>query len=868
MRVEVNGESREIEDGDGLTVELVRDSLGLTGTKLVCGGGVCGACTVHLDGRPVASCLLPVTALRGHALTTVEGVGPDHPFQRSLMAHDGLQCGFCTPGFVMAGAAFHDRWRVERPGERPSRDEAAAALSGHLCRCGAYEGIIAALRGACAGEFDGPGGAPPRVEAAAKVTGAARFTVDVTTPGMLHGLIVRSRRAHARVDRVDPPPGVAAAVDLLGVDRTVRYCGQPIVALAAGSPAAARAALLATAVTYTDLPAALDVDDPAAPVVYRDKPQRRAAPSSAEGAPPLPTRWHGNVRGPVTVSLRGRRAIRMLEAAAERGDAGYLTATFRTAPQVHTALEPHATLADWRPDGTLTLHVSTQVVAHLRDVVAGRWKLDAGRVRVIAEHVGGGFGAKTALTSDTVAAVELSRAAGTPVRVVLDRAEELVDGGSRPGTRTELRMLTDGRRLTALAIDTHADGGVSVGSMVAGLGAFGYGRGPRRLRDFDVITNLPPGYPFRGPGGAPYAWAVEQGIDELAHRRGEDPIALRRRLDGNPKRHALYDPAAALPLWRGRGAAASGTGRFRRGVGMAAANWFYFLDGDTRVELTVRNGGLVARCAVQDMGTGSRTVIASAVRAAFTGVDISVEIGHSDGPHGPKSGGSRTTTSVAPAATNAAQALRERLRSRVGGTAADATGVRTATGIRPWPDVLAGCDGERATGDRGRDRRGFLVPWLKMDHLRPGRGMSGAVHICEVEVDTLLGTTRVLRVWTGLAVGRIWAPRLARSQAEGSVIQGVSFALYEERTHDPNTGEILTANLEDYRIAGIGDTPEIDVHFHERGWEHVPGGGVGLGEVATIAVAAAVANAVRHATGWRPTEQPIRPDRLLQGLAR
>jgi xanthine dehydrogenase YagR molybdenum-binding subunit len=259
----------------------------------------------------------------------------------------------------MAGCAFHDRWRVEHHDERPSRDVVTAALSGHLCRCGAYEGIIAALQGACAGEFDEPGGASPRVEASAKVTGAARYTVDVTVPGMLHGVIVRSRRAHARVDRVDPAPGVAAAVDLLGDDRTVRYHGQPILALAAASPAAARAALAATTVTYTDLPAALDVDDPAAPVVYTGKTQRRAAPSSAEGVPPLPARWHGNLRGPVTVSLRGRRAMRMLDAAADRGDSGYLAATFRTPPQVHTALEPHATLADWRPDGTLTVYAST-----------------------------------------------------------------------------------------------------------------------------------------------------------------------------------------------------------------------------------------------------------------------------------------------------------------------------------------------------------------------------------------------------------------------------------------------------------------------------------------------------------------------------
>jgi hypothetical protein len=209
----------------------------------------------------------------------------------------------------------------------------------------------------------------------------------------------------------------------------------------------------------------------------------------------------------------------------------------------------------------------------------------------------------------------------------------------------------------------------------------------------------------------------------------------------------------------------------------------------------VRHGGLVARCAAQDIGTGSRTVLDTAVRTVFPGVDITVEIGSGDGPHGPSSGGSRTTTSIAPAAINAARALRTQLMSRVGARAADGTGVRTASGIRAWPDVLTACEGEQATGERGRDRRGFLVPFLSIDHMRVGRGLSGAVQICEVEVDTLLGMTRVLRVWSGLAVGRIWAPRLARNQAQGAVIQGVGFALYEQRTHDPNTGEILTTNL-------------------------------------------------------------------------
>src|SRR6476660_7620622 len=154
----ING--REVplfDDDDPLLVDVVRDQLALTGTKLVCGSGVCGACTVLLDGAPVASCLLPVQAAAGKTLTTVEGIGGAklHPIQKAFMAHDALQCGFCTPGFIVEAAAFHDSWRAAKGAAVPSRDEIGTALSGHLCRCGAYDNIYRAVADACAGRFDG-----------------------------------------------------------------------------------------------------------------------------------------------------------------------------------------------------------------------------------------------------------------------------------------------------------------------------------------------------------------------------------------------------------------------------------------------------------------------------------------------------------------------------------------------------------------------------------------------------------------------------------------------------------------------------------------------------------------------------------------
>jgi xanthine dehydrogenase YagR molybdenum-binding subunit len=687
-----------------------------------------------------------------------------------------------------------------------------------------------------------------------KVTGRARYTTDIQLPGRLDGAIVRSAHAHALVRSLKAPAGTVL-VDLLGADRVVRHLGQPIAAVAAATRAQAVKLAEQVVVEYERRPAAVNVARARAsdaPLVYSTKPERKAAPNSGEGTPVLPTSWRGNVRGPSSMSWRGGTAVKRIEEAKQRGDSRLVSATFTTPVQVHTALEPHSCVAAWQPDGGLVLHMSTQAVGAIAEAAAKRWELPEDQVRVVAEHVGGGFGAKTGLTVEAIAAVELAKACQAPVRVVLDRAEELTTTGYRPGTHTEVGMLADENGdLTALTVDVHGDGGVSIGSAVAALGRLMYGTAPRRLRDFDVVTNQSPGSPFRGPGGPPMAWAMERSVDELALRMDQDPIALRKRWDGNKKRHALYDWAAELSVWTDRPAPGSQTGRFRRGVGVAAANWIYVVDPGTVVDLEVDKGVVVARNTVQDIGTGIRSVISDVLRAelGLPADRIRVEIGRTTSAHGPTSGGSRTTTSVAPAVQDAARLLRKELGIENGSIA----------------DRLDAASGTRVRGKRQRDRHGYLTPFA-MNGIAFGRGMSGAVHVTEVEVDTRLGKTRVTRVWAGIAAGHIYNERLAYSQCAGSIIQGVGFALHEERHLDPATGVVLTDNLEDYRIPGIGDTPEIEVHFHQDGWDHVTGGGIGIGELATVGVAASIGNAVRNATGWSPVDLPIRPDRLLEGM--
>uniref|UniRef100_UPI002602AA4B xanthine dehydrogenase family protein molybdopterin-binding subunit n=1 Tax=Ilumatobacter sp. TaxID=1967498 RepID=UPI002602AA4B len=701
---------------------------------------------------------------------------------------------------------------------------------------------------ACRGDFDGETPVSVRVDGRAKVTGAAIYTADVYPEGTLEGVIVRSPIAAGDVAPI-PADAAEIMVDLLGDDRGVRYAGQPIAAVAAPTLAEARRVAAELPVEIVPAPFVIDPDDamaPDAPLVYDSQEARKGATNAAEGPIP-PARWSGNVRGPNPTPLLGTIAKRRVKHARSTGAAGHVRLHFETASQLHTCFEPHTTVADWSDPAKLRVWTSTQAVAHVTEDLAAHFEIDDDAIEVVADYVGGGFGSKLSVSTDMVAAIELSRIARRPVRVVLSRREELTATGNRPGSRTDVDLVVDDDGdLKAMVVNGVSFPGVAVNSPYALLSMLVYGRSPRLARDGDVVTNAPPGAPFRGPGGPTYAWALEQSVDQAAHQIGRDPIDLRRGWDGNEKRQALYDWASALPVWRQRPVTGSQSGRYRRGVGVAAANWLYMVDPDTEIEVSVRGGRLVVRTGVQDMGTGSKTVLARAVASVFDvePADVVVEVGRAGGGelHGPTSGGSRTTASLWPTAVEAA----EQLRATVGGD------WRTA-------------DGARATATRGGDHKMRAVP-ITFANLQIGRGFSAAVHVAEVEVDTLTGKTRVLSVHGGLAVGVPHVRELAESQCRGSIIQGIGLALYEHQVLDPHTGLTLTSNLEDYRIPQLGDTPEITIHFHEPGWEHVPGGGVGLGEVATVSPAASVGNAIFNATGFRPTVLPVRPDRLLEGL--
>jgi xanthine dehydrogenase YagR molybdenum-binding subunit len=373
--------------------------------------------------------------------------------------------------------------------------------------------------------------------------------------------------------------------------------------------------------------------------------------------------------------------------------------------------------------------------------------------------------------------------------------------------------------------------------------------------------------------------ALEQAIDEAALRMQVDPIELRKRWDPDPNRQRLYDWASSLEVWRNRKPIAAQSGRYRRGVGVATGYWLYLWQPGSKVEVAVKGGRLIASSATQDIGTGTRTVIANTVAREF-GLEpheIEVRIGDSKLPEGPGSGGSRVTASVVPPMLLAIEQLKASIQQHAKRQPVPGSNA-------PWREWLAASPDLSVCSVRPEDSKptapgiesplkqvgllGWIFGWMmrRFSNLAIGAGVPSSVQVIEVEVDTWLGHVRVLNVHTGIAVGKIVAPAPARSQAAGSVIQGIGYALYEAREIDARTGDTLSGGMEDYRIPGIADTPVIDVHFDEAGFDHVLGGSVGIGEVATVPTSPAVANAVCNATGIRLNELPIRPDRLIAAL--
>ena len=722
-----------------------------------------------------------------------------------------------------------------------------------------------------------------RVDAPEKVRGRARYTADLTRPGLLHAAILRSTIARGKVTLdLAPARAVDGVVDVIGsaelerrirlaggflFDTTIAYAGQPLAAVCAETADAAWRGVEAIVARYEAEPHAVTFDAAVAdgaPTVRKSSKK----PTSGEGAQRpnlLPGSPDVVERGDVTRGLAEADVI--------------VRRDYRTPVQIHTALEPHGAVAEWDGD-RLTIWESTQAVFRTREQVALGLGMSQSFVRVIKEHMGGGFGAKTSAGAHTFAAALLARRTGRPVRCVNDREAEQTDTGNRPCTtqRVTLGARRDGR-LTAIVCD--ADVPLGIGGWDGGpAGMFHEMYSCPNVRTVESFAwvNTPAMTAFRAPGHVEGAFALESAMDALARELDIDPLELRRsnfaerdekkdRPFSSNRLRECYDRGAALFDWD---APRTSSGQRRRGKGMAAQVWG--AGGGPPAYAIVKingDGSADVLTGTQDLGTGARTILAQIAAEALGArlADVRIVLGDTERtPYTGPSWGSMTTASVGPAVRVAAEDARRQLIE----AASEVLGVSAAC-LRAHEGVISSADGAQSVSFRSLcDQLG--------DVMILGRGARGpnptgvalgsfGAQFAEVEVDVDTGVVRVVRIVAVHDAGRIINPTLAESQVEGGIIQGLGYGLFEERVLDPATGRMLNANIHDYKIPTMGDVPRIDVELldvADATANHT--GARGLAEPPIIPTAPAIANAVANAIGVEVLELPLTPWRVLGAL--
>lgn len=715
------------------------------------------------------------------------------------------------------------------------------------------------------------GTSQPRVDGRERVTGRARYTCDISFAGMLHAVILRSPHARAQVRSVD----ASAALALEGVHDVlhrfnappltlgreaglfrdeVRFSGDEVAAILAEDESTAREAASRIRVDYRVLPHAVDVEDALAP-----------------NAPALAP--EGNVRENAR-SDRGEPDRAFAEADVVVG------ADYRTASQLHSCMETHGAVAVW--DGsTLTVHEGTAHIFGVRSGLAATFGLPLSQVRVLGDFMGGGFGSKNRAAKYSVIASLFAMRSGRPVRCVLTREEENLATGARSQTFQRVRLAARGGRITAIEHHVWSSSGQSPNVAAAtGPANVIYDVPNLRTRSSAVLTNVGSWAAFRGPGYVEGTFALESAIDELAERTGIDPLELRRRhlatrdpQTGMPfTLKALaecYDIGAAEIGWERRrtGGLPGSTPTRRRGIGMATQAWGGAGSAPAYAMVHLNaDGTAVVRAGTQDVGTGTKTILAQ-VAAEELGLPlgrIKVEIGDTNMPFAPLSAGSQTAASVGPAVRAAAADAAAQLRVMLAGILElppsglriEAGDVLTARGATPLGEVLAKLPNYTVIGRGARQPNpaGFVT-------------RTWGAHFVELEVDVATGEIFIERLVAVHDVGRILNPLTALSVMEGGIVQGLGFALMEERVVDRLTGRVASGDLESYKVPTVRDVPPIVVRLIDRPDNRANNLGVkGLGEPPVIPVAAAVANAVANATGVRIRTTPLSPARVLGAI--
>lgn len=919
----VNGAEQALRTpAGGRLIDVLRDGLRLTGTKEGCDDGTCGTCTVLLDGRMVRACRVGADEAAGREVVTIEGLGtPDRPhrLQEAFVAADAVQCGFCTPGLVMAAAALLER------NPAPDRAQVERWLGSNLCRCTGYHAIVDAILWAAGGSEGpprqwptptGPGaaatetrpgiGADVRPDALAKATGRAVYAADLAVPGMLHARALRSPHPHADIECIDVAraralPGVVAilTVDDIPGARTygrklkdqpvlaesrVRQVGDPVALVVAESAAAAAAALEAIEVTYRPLPAFLSPEA-----------------ALADGAPPIHP--GGN--------LLAEHRLRTGDVAAALAGADIVVEeTYATTWNEHAYLEPEAALAEW--DGeTLIVRTPTQYTHYQQAEIARVLGLPKDRVRLAPTVVGGAFGGKTEISCQCLAAVAAYRT-GRPVKIVYSRAESFATTTKRHPFRMRVRAgATREGDLVALEMDILGDTGAyaSFGGGVL-VKSFASAAGPYRWQAVDlhgriVLTNNPTAGAMRGPGTTQVAFALEAHLDLLATRLRIDPLELRRRnrlragdrvLSGQVLgRDIAYDATidAIRPHWeeaRGRLAAARGgvaaaglDGTRRRGVGVASV-WYGIGGGGGgpvpgqdpaltvgrgpgRAELDLREDGTVrVRTGAMDLGQGSAAVmrLLAAEELGLAPEQVIVEFGDTaTNPDAGPSVGSRVTFFVGNAVRSAAADLRE----AVLGTAAgllerpvrelELRGGRVAVRGSDESVTLDIVARARAEARRALTFEGYFDAGVPAYDPAGGLGEPYAMYVTGTQMAEVEVDTATgdVRVLRVVAAHDVGHPVFPAGLV-GQVEGGIAMGIGFALTEAFVPG--VTEGFREYRIPRTRDMPEIVTILVGGTGEESPELRLkGIAECSNMVVAPAIVNAIADAIGRRVTDLPV-----------